>query len=197
MKLEFEGKTFQMKNGKTALFIDGGNLFRVSRNLDFDIDYKKLLEFFNKKGNILRAHYYAAILETAEYSPLKPLTDWLSYNGYFIVTKAAKEYTDSTGKRNIKGDMSVDITVDMMELAHHVDTVILFAGDNDYRRPVEYVQRKGVKVIVVSSMKAGFCSLGDDLRRQADEVIELADIAGEISRKRETSTHKNPEPIRG
>ena len=125
---------------RTALFIDGANLYSASRNLGFDVDYRNLLEFFRRKTNVLRAYYYSAILETEEYSPLKPLTDWLAYNGYSLVTKAAKEFTDSMGRRRVKGSMDIEIAVDMLELAARIDHVVLFSGDGDFRRAVEAVQ---------------------------------------------------------
>ena len=84
---------------RTALFIDGANLYAATRSLGFDIDYRRLLDFFSTKTTLIRAYYYSALLETEEYSPLKPLTDWLAYNGYTLVTKPAKEFTDAMGRR--------------------------------------------------------------------------------------------------
>ena len=128
---------------RTCLFIDGANLYSASRNLGFDVDYRNLLEYFRRKANILRAYYYSAVLETEEYSPLKPLTDWLAYNGYTLVTKPAREYTDSTGRRRVKGNMDIELAIDMLELADKIDHAILFSGDSDFRRLVEAVQRRG------------------------------------------------------
>src|ERR1700744_2893356 len=88
-----------LPNERVALFIDGANLYSASRNLGFDVDYRNLLEYFRKKAHIVRAYYYSAVLETDEYSPLKPLTDWLAYNCYTPVTKPAKEFNDATGRR--------------------------------------------------------------------------------------------------
>ena len=106
---------------RVALFIDGANLYSASRNLGFDVDYRNLLEFFRKKAHVIRAYYYSAVLETDEYSPLKPLTDWLAYNGYTLVTKPAKEFTDSSGRRRVKGNMDIEVAVDMLELAPRLD----------------------------------------------------------------------------
>src|SRR5579875_2606184 len=137
---------------RTALFIDGANLYSASRNLGFDVDYRNLLEYFRKglSVNVVRAYYYAAILETEDYSPLKPLTDWLAYNGYSLVTKPAKEFTDATGRRRVKGNMDIEVAVDMLELSDKIDHAVLFSGDSDFRRLVEAIQRKGVRVSVVS-----------------------------------------------
>jgi len=168
---------------RTALFIDGANLYSASRNLGFDVDYRNLLEFFRKRTQVLRAYYYSALLDTEEYSPLKPLTDWLAYNGFSLVTKAAREFTDATGRRRVKGNMDVELAVDMLELAPRLDHAILFSGDSDFRRLVEAVQRHGVRVTVISSVRTQPPMVADDLRRQADQFIELAEIAPEFTRR--------------
>jgi uncharacterized LabA/DUF88 family protein len=177
---------------RTALFIDGANLYAATRSLGFDIDYRRLLDYFGAKTNLVRAYYYSALLETEEYSPLKPLTDWLAYNGYSLVTKPAKEFTDALGRRRIKGNMDIELAIDMLELSPFLDHVILFSGDSDFRRLVEAVQRKGVRVSVVSSIKTNPPMIADELRRQADQYIELAEIAVEFTRKPQEGRHRGP-----
>jgi uncharacterized LabA/DUF88 family protein len=172
-----------LPNERAALFIDGANLYSASRNLGFDVDYRNLLDFFRKRAQIVRAYYYSAILETEEYSPLKPLTDWLAYNGYTLVTKPAKEFTDAAGRRRVKGNMDIEVAVDMLELAPRLDHAILFSGDSDFRRLVEAVQRKGVRVSVISSIKTSPPMVADELRRQADQFVELSDIAADFTRR--------------
>ena len=168
---------------RTALFIDGANLYSASRNLGFDVDYRSLLDFFRRKTQVVRAYYYSALLDTEEYSPLKPLTDWLAYNGFNLVTKTAREFTDATGRRRVKGNMDVELAVDMLEQAPRLDHAILFSGDSDFRRLVESVQRMGVRVSVISSVRTSPPMVADELRRQADQFIELADIAPEFTRR--------------
>jgi uncharacterized LabA/DUF88 family protein len=172
-----------LPNERVALFIDGANLYSASRNLGFDVDYRNLLEYFKKRTRVIRAYYYSAVLETEEYSPLKPLTDWLAYNGYALVTKPAKEFTDAAGRRRVKGNMDIEIAVDMLELADKLDHVVLFSGDSDFRRLVEAVQRKGVRVSVVSSVRTSPPMVADELRRQADNFLELAEIAPDFTRR--------------
>jgi uncharacterized LabA/DUF88 family protein len=184
-----------LSSERVALFIDGANLYSASRNLGFDVDYRNLLEYFRKQTHIIRAYYYSAVLETEDYSPLKPLTDWLAYNGYTLVTKPAKEYTDSAGRRRIKGNMDIEVAVDMLELAPRLDHAVLFSGDSDFRRLVEAVQRKGVRVSVVSSIRTTPPMVADELRRQADQFVELADIAPEFTR-RQTEPRARPVPVR-
>lgn len=172
-----------LANERTALFIDGANLYSASRNLGFDVDYRNLLQYFRRQTNVLRAYYYAAVLETEEYSPLKPLTDWLAYNGYTLVTKPAREFTDAAGRRRVKGNMDIELAIDMLDLADRIDHAILFSGDSDFRRLVEAVQRRGVRVSVISSMRTAPPMAADELRRQADQFIELAEIAPEFTRR--------------
>ena len=172
-----------LPNEHTALFIDGANLYSASRNLGFDVDYRNLLEFFRRKVHVVRAYYYSAVLETEEYSPLKPLTDWLAYNGYTLVTKPAREFTDATGRRRVKGNMDIELAIDMLELAPKLDHAVLFSGDSDFRRLVEAVQRRGVRVSVVSSIKTSPPMVADELRRQADQFLELAEIGPEFTRR--------------
>ena len=118
----------------------------------------------------MRAFYYTALIEDQEYSSIRPLLDWLDYNGYTVVTKPAKEFTDSTGRRKVKGNMDIELAVDMMELAPHVDQIVLFSGDGDFRPLVEAVQRRGVRVSVVSTISTQPPMVADELRRQADDV---------------------------
>ena len=168
---------------RVCLFIDGANLYSASRNLGFDVDYRNLLAFFRARANVVRAYYYSAVIDTEEYSPLKPLTDWLAYNGYTLVTKPAREYVDANGRRRVKGNMDIELAIDMLELAPRMDHAVLFSGDGDFRRLAEAVQRQGVRVTVVSSIRTNPPMVGDDLRRQADQFLELADIAPEFTRR--------------
>ena len=165
-----------------ALFIDGSNLYAAARALGFDIDYKRLLDLFASKGRLIRAFYYTALVEDQEYSPIRPLVDWLDYNGYTMVTKPTKEFTDSSGRRKIKGNMDIELAIDVMEMAEYLDHVVLFSGDGDFRRLVDAVQRKGVRVTVVTTVRSQPPMAADELRRQADVFLELQDIAPEISR---------------
>lgn len=167
---------------RVALFIDGSNLYATARALGFDIDYKRLLKEFQSRGKLVRAFYYTALIEDQEYSSIRPLLDWLDYNGYTVVTKPAKEFTDSTGRRKVKGNMDIELAVDMMELAPHVDQIVLFSGDGDFRPLVEAVQRRGVRVTVISTISTQPPMVADELRRQADVFIDLADLHDKIGR---------------
>ena len=170
------------KEERIALFIDGANLYAAARSLGFDVDYKRLLELFAKKGRLIRAFYYTTMVEDQEYSPIRPLIDWLDYNGYTMVTKPVKEFTDSQGRRKAKGSIDIDLSIDALEMADKVDHVLLFSGDGDFRRLVEALQRKGVRVTVVSTIKSQPPMVADELRRQADNFIELLELSPHIQR---------------
>ncbi|WP_321340080.1 NYN domain-containing protein [Breoghania sp.] len=167
---------------KVALFIDGANLYATAKSLGFDIDYKRLLKEFQGKGYLLRAYYYTALVEDQEYSSIRPLIDWLDYNGYKVVTKPVKEFIDASGRRKIKGSMDIELAVDAMEMAEYVDHLVLFSGDGDFRSLVEAVQRRGRKVSVVSTLQTQPPMIADDLRRQADHFIDLNALANKIGR---------------
>jgi len=167
---------------KLALFIDGANLYAAARGLGFDIDYKRLLDHFSSKGKLVRAFYYTALLDDQEYSPIRPLVDWLDYNGYTLVTKPTKEFTDASGRRKIKGNMDIELAVDAMEMAEHIDHAVIFSGDGDFRRLTEALQRRGVRVSVVSTIRTSPPMVADELRRQADVFIELEALVPSIIR---------------
>jgi uncharacterized LabA/DUF88 family protein len=167
---------------KIAIFIDGANLYATAKALGFDIDYKRLLREFQSRGTLLRAFYYTAIIEDQEYTSIRPLVDWLNYNGYSVVTKATKEFTDASGRRKLKGNMDIELAVDAMELAEHVDQIVLFSGDGDFRSLVEAVQRRGVRVTVISTLSSQPPMIADELRRQADIFIDLVELRSKIGR---------------
>lgn len=179
---------------KIALFIDGANLYATSRALGFDIDYRKLLLSFQKQGYLLRAYYYTALVEDQEYSSIRPLIDWLDYNGYKVVTKPAREFTDSSGRRKIKGNMDIELAIDAMELTDIVDHYVIFSGDGDFRTLVEALQRKGRKVSVVSTIQSQPPMISDELRRQADNFIDLSSLQKDIGRDPSERPARRSEP---
>jgi uncharacterized LabA/DUF88 family protein len=181
-------------NERVALFIDGANLYATAKALNFDIDYKRLLTMFRGKCQLVRALYYTALAEHDEYSSIRPLIDWLDYNGYTMVTKPTKEFTDATGRRKIKGNMDIELTVDAMELADHLDHVVLFSGDGDFRSLVEALQQKGKRVSVISTLHTQPPMVADELRRQADQFIDLSDMANLIGRDPSVRAQRDAAP---
>jgi uncharacterized LabA/DUF88 family protein len=172
-------------SNKIALFIDGANLYATAKTLGFDIDYKRLLKEFQSRGTLVRAYYYTAIVEDQEFSSIRPLLDWLDYNGYTVVTKATKatkEFIDASGRRKVKGNMDIELAVDAMELAEHVDQIVLFSGDGDFRSLVEAVQRRGVRVTVVSTISSQPPMIADELRRHADVFTDLVELQSKLGR---------------
>jgi uncharacterized LabA/DUF88 family protein len=167
---------------KIALFIDGANLYAAAKSLGFDIDYRRLLQEFQSKGYLLRAYYYTALAEDQEYSSIRPLIDWLDYNGYTVVTKPTKEFVDASGRRKIKGNMDIELAVNVMEMAESIDHIVLFSGDGDFRSLVEAAQRKGRKVTVVSTLTSQPPMIADELRRQADHFLDIANMRDKVGR---------------
>jgi uncharacterized LabA/DUF88 family protein len=170
------------QSDRIALFIDGANLHSTVKALGFDMDYRRLLTEFQGRGTLVRATYYTAVIEDQEFSSIRPLIDWLDYNGFTVVTKATKEFFDASGRRKVKGNMDIELAVDAMELASHVDQIVLFSGDGDFRSLVEAVQRRGVRVTVVSTISTQPPMISDELRRQADVFTDLKELQSRIGR---------------
>jgi uncharacterized LabA/DUF88 family protein len=178
------------KQERVAVFIDGANLYAATRSLEFDIDYRKMLTEIKSWGRLIRAFYYTAVVEDDEYTSVRPLLDWLDYNGFTVVTKNAKSYTDDSGRRKIKGNMDIELAVDALELAPHIDHAYIFSGDGDFTRVVKAMQRKGVRVTVVSSINTRPLMISDDLRRQCDEFIDLSSLMIKIGRPPEVRAER-------
>jgi uncharacterized LabA/DUF88 family protein len=175
----------QEGSGKIALFIDGANLHATAKALGFEVDYRQLLRAFEDQGTLLRAIYYTAVVEDQQFSSLRPLTDWLDYNGYRVVTKPTKEFTDSSGHRKVKGNMGVELAIDALELAGHIDRMVLFSGDGDFCALLAAMQRRGVEVMVVSTISCQPPMIADELRRQADTFTDLVTLRARIARANE------------
>jgi uncharacterized LabA/DUF88 family protein len=178
----WKSKAEMSSTDKIAIFIDGANLYATAKTLGFDVDYKRLLNEFQSRGTLLRAFYYTAIIEDQEYSSIRPLVDWLDYNGFTVVTKAIKEFIDASGRRKVKGNMDIELAVNAMELADDIDQMVLFSGDGDFRSLVEAMQRHGVRVTVVSSIATQPPMIADELRRQADVFTDLRELQPKIGR---------------
>jgi uncharacterized LabA/DUF88 family protein len=168
---------------KTALFIDGVNMHFTARALGFDLDFRRLLRETQLFGQVTRAFYYTVVNEDRENISIRPLLDWLAYNGYTVVTKATKEFVDQTGRRRTNASMDVELAVDAMEMAEHIDHVVLFSGNGDFSALIEALQRRGVRVTVVSTMSTHPPMVADELRRQADLFVDLVDLKTKIGRQ--------------
>ncbi|UHC18294.1 NYN domain-containing protein [Methylobacterium currus] len=182
---------------RSALFIDGANIYATTKALGFDIDYRKLLADFRARENLVRAFYYTALVEDQEYSSIRPLIDWLDYNGYRVVTKPVKEFTDSTGRRKIKGNMDIELTIDAMELSPYIDHMVLFSGDGDFRPLVAAMQRRGVRVTVVSTVQTQPPMVADELRRQADDFVDIVQLIPRIGRDQGDRLVRQPRSLGG
>jgi uncharacterized LabA/DUF88 family protein len=184
-------------NTKIALFIDGANLYATTRALGFEIDYRRLLREFQSRGYLIRACYYTLMMEDNEFSSIRPLIDWLDYNGYHVVRKSAREFIDAQGRRRVKGDISIDFTIDALEMADHVDEIVLFTGDGDYAPLVDALKRKGVRVLVASTLTSQGSMVADELRRRCDQFLELAHMANRIGRDPKEIPNRDEPPSPG
>ncbi len=171
------------QNERVALFIDGVNLYATAKSLEFDIDYKRLLMLFGQRAQLVRAFYYTALADDQEYSSIRPLIDWLGYNGFTVVTKPLKEFTDASGRRKVKGNMDIELAVQAIQIAPALDHIVLFSGDGDFRSLVADLQLRGKRVSVISTLQSSPPMIADELRRQADQFIDLADLEPIICRE--------------
>lgn len=171
------------RSSKIALFLDGANLHATARALGIDIDYNRLLKEFEGCGTLLRAFYYTAIIEDQEYYTLRPLTDWLSYNGYIVVIKPVKEFTSASRHRKVKANINVELAVAAMQLADQIDQMVLFSGDSSFRALVKALQRRGVQVTVISTISTNPPMIADELRRQADVFTDLQELRSKLGRE--------------
>lgn len=178
---------------KVVIFIDGANLYATSKAIGIDVDYRRLLAEFRKKCRFIRAYYFTAYLDDQEFSSIRPLIDWLDYNGYTMITKPAKEFTDSAGRRKIKGNMDIEIAVEALELAPSFDHMVLFSGDGDFTCLVKALQRQGKKVTVVSTLSTPTPMIADELRRQSDFFVDVVDLVKDFGRPASVPSPKNDE----
>jgi len=162
---------------KTAAFIDGSNFYASAKNLGFTINYKLLLEWLKRERGLFRAYYYTAIRPNQDDNPIIRLCDWLEYNGFTMNVKDTKEFLNQdTGRMKVKGNMDVEMVVDAMLMAKHVDHIMLFTGDGDFTYLVDNLQKLGVYVTVCSTIKTKPSMLADELRRQADEFFDISEL---------------------
>lgn len=183
---------------RVVAFIDGANLYATSKAIGIDIDYRQLLEEFQRRCRFLRAYYYTAYVEDQEFSSIRPLIDWLDYNGYTVVTKPAKEYTDAAGRRKVKGNMDIEMAVDALDLSPHFDHFFLFSGDGDFTALVAALQKRGKKVTVASTLSTSTPMIADELRRKADFFLDVKQLTEEFGRPQQsvkTSLHDDDDEL--
>lgn len=163
-------------SSRIALLVDGASLYATAKALGIDVDFKRLLGEFQTRGNLLRANYYTATIDDGNSSSNRPLIDWLGYNGYTVVTRTTK------GRRRLKGDIDIDLAIDAMEIGEHIDQMVLFSGNGNLKSLVEAMQRRGVRVTIISSVSTQPSVIADELRRQADVFTDLIDLRSKVGR---------------
>ena len=185
------------KDERTAFFIDGPNLYVATRCLQFEMDYRKLLDYFSSRCHLIRASYYTPLHQDQEYSPRHALANWLDYNGFNVVTPRSREYSNE-GRRKVKNDMEIELVIDAFEAAAHLDHIVLFSGNGDYTRLASSLQGRGKTVSVVSTLLANPPMVSDELRRQVNYFIELKDLREHVEREfdneRDSGSHQTYDP---
>ena len=166
---------------RLGLFIDGSNLHAASRALGFSIDFKRLLHVFRQQSQLVRALYCTMLIDEDGPNPLRPLINWLEYNGYTTITKPAKQYRDGECWHP-RNRIDVDLAVDAMRLSSFLNHAVLFSGNGDFKALVAALQEHGTRVTVVSTVVTQPAMVADELRRQADQFVDLADLADHIGR---------------
>jgi uncharacterized LabA/DUF88 family protein len=169
-------------NERLGLFIDGLSLHATSRALGFSIDFKRLLHLFRQKSQLMRALYYTTLIDDDGPNPLRPLIDWLEYNGYTTITKPARQYRDDDSWQP-RSKIDVELAVDAMRLRRLLNHVVLFSGNGDFKALVAALQEGGTRVTVVSTLVTQPAMVADELRRQADQFVDLVDLADHIGRQ--------------
>jgi uncharacterized LabA/DUF88 family protein len=179
---------------RLGLFIDGANLHATARALGFELDFKRLLAMLREKGRLLSAHYYTTLIQNEEeFCSIRPLIDWLDYNGFTTVTKPVRQSADPDARRT-RGKIDVELAVDAMRLQSGLDHVLLFSGNGDFKSLVSALQELGKRVSVVSTLATQPAMIADELRRQADQFIDLVDLQVQIGRTARARVPPSAEP---
>lgn len=175
---------------KVVALIDGLSLHRSARSLGFVCDFKKLKEWLGKVcvpgANLVRVHYYTPLEDSDQHSDLRPLVDWLDYNGFSVFEKYFVRRENGTIPFvSILPELYTDA---LMYTHTSISHFVLFVGDSDYAPLINALKSRGASVIVVSSLKDSNAPVADVLRRSSDSFVDLLDIANLISRPRQQSS---------
>lgn len=172
---------------RIGLFIDGYSLYQTVRAMDLRIDYKALRDLFASKGRLNRVQYFATVNDhdPDEFNPQRKTFDWLQYNGFDVQTIQTRSFTGSDGEIQYRGNASVLMTCYALKHAEHLDHVVILTGNADFAPLITALQERGTRVTMVSTIKNGsLCS--DQLRRSADDFIDLEDLRQQISKPAST-----------
>lgn len=169
----------------TALLIDGKNFYSTACALDITVDWKLLHQEISRQCRLMQALYFTTLPkgeDEHDHIAAKPTLDWMEYNGWTVCTKPGRAFVDHDGRRKIKGNTDVELAVAAMKLTPHVGHIVLCTGKADYVPLVAYLQETGTRVTVLSSKAVSPPMIADDLRRKADDFIDLDDMRTTICR---------------
>lgn len=159
---------------RAAVFIDGYGTHYTCKSLGIEIDYRKLSELIRRQTTVIRNYYFTPLVEGQDFIAVKPLLDFLQYNGWTTVTRPYKEHYVST---------NTALAVTAMEIAPAIEQAIIFSGNGDFTPLIEALKRRGIHTTVASTVRSEQSYCSDDLRRAADAFIDLDDIRSAISRE--------------
>jgi uncharacterized LabA/DUF88 family protein len=121
---------------KIAVFVDVQNIYYTTRDtFQRQFDYRKFWQQLSEQGEIVHANAYA--IQRSDDAQHK-FQKALKHIGFHVKLKPFIQRADGSAK----GDWDVGITIDIMELAPDVDTVVLLSGDGDFDLLLEKVADK-------------------------------------------------------
>ena len=173
-------------SNKIALFIDGANLYATAKTLGFDIDYKRLLKEFQGRGTLLRAFYYTAIIEDQEYSSIRPLIDWLDYNGYTVVTKATKEFIDAS---ELQCDWQLRIDPDVPAPAPEQAMAVFRIFQELLSNVGRHAQASAVRICIEASCETLCIEIADNGRGAARAAFDSPRAYGVLGMRERAGHH--------
>ena len=120
---------------KIAIFADVQNIYYTTRQAyGRQFNYRKLWQLISAQGEIVAATAYAIARDDDQQHKFQ---DALKHIGFEVKLKPYIQRSDGSAK----GDWDVGITIDVMETAKTVDTVVLLSGDGDFDVLVDKIKR--------------------------------------------------------
>lgn len=158
---------------RLAIFVDVPNILYGAEASGVRLNWGKVADFLSHGRTLVRAIAYAPISDdpdarTENERFVVPFLD----HGYRIATKQLKRFSGGS----VKANFDVELAIDVLTMSDRVDVIVLVSGDGDFRRLVEIVGARGVRVEVMAFGK----STSSDLRQVADRYIDIAQYADRL-----------------
>ena len=159
---------------RLAIFVDVPNILYAAERSQVNLDWGKVAEFLSQGRTLVRAVAYAPISDdpSARRENERFVVPFMD-KGYRIVTKELKRFTGGS----VKANFDVELAMDILTMADRLDVIVLVSGDGDFRRLLEIVGSRGVRVEVMAFGQ----STSRDLREAADRYIDMAAYVPQLS----------------